>query len=309
MTKHIVKSSGTIVIPRDSYGYDEMVDDLQTLRETYPFIQLGSIGKTVMGRSIPVVQIGKGKNEVHYNGSFHANEWITTLLLMVFIEVYAKAYDLKHNIGSFNIENLFHKTSLWIVPMVNPDGVQLVQRKFNPNTSTFANAKQINHGSLNFRGWKANIRGVDLNDQFPAHWESEISRRTVFVPAPQDYPGTKPLSEPEARAMAEFTKVHNFRSVIAFHTQGEVIYWGYRGLEPKESLQIVNRMKEVSRYLPIRYVKSDAGFKDWFIQEWRCPGFTVECGLGINPLLISQFWKIWGKTIGIFLTGLDMITS
>lgn len=294
----------TIVIPRESYGFDEMVNDLETLRVTHPFIKVDSIGTTVMGRSIPVVKIGYGKKEVHYNGSFHANEWITTLLLMKFIEVYAKAYASGKKIGSFNIKGLFDSASLWVVPMVNPDGVQLVQGKIDTSTTFFTNALKINHGSRDFSDWKANIRGVDLNDQFPAYWETEVSRRGETIPAPRDYPGTAPLSEPEARAMAEFTSAHNFRLVSAFHTQGEEIYWGYRGLEPNESRQIVNRLIEVSGYQAIRYVESDAGYKDWFIQDWRRPGFTVECGHGINPLPISQFWEIWGKVIGIFLMGI-----
>ncbi|AFQ43649.1 M14 family zinc carboxypeptidase [Desulfosporosinus meridiei] len=294
----------TIVIPRESYGYNEMLNDLQSLEELYPFIEVNSIGSTVMGRSIPAVKLGHGKKEVHYNGSFHANEWITTVLLMKFIENYAKAYASGKKIGSFNIQGLFDTTSLWIVPMVNPDGVQLVQGKIATNTKAYQTALMINSGSRDFRGWKANIRGVDLNDQFPAHWETEVSRRAASAPSPQNYPGNAPLSEPESRAIAEFTRSHNFRLVSAFHTQGEEIYWGYRGLEPNESQLIVTRLVEVSGYEAVRYVESDAGYKDWFIQDWRRPGFTVECGLGVNPLPIAQFWDIWGKVIGIFLMGI-----
>ncbi|MFA6808477.1 MAG: peptidase M14, partial [Eubacteriales bacterium] len=105
-------------------------------------------------------------------------------------------------------------------------------------------------------------------------------------------------------AIANFTKAHNFRLVIAFHTQGEVIYWGYEGLEPPESQNIVKTFSEASGYQPIRYVDSNAGYKDWFIQDWRRPGFTVECGLGKSPLPVSQFWQIWSKNIGILLSGL-----
>lgn len=293
-----------VVIPRENYGYDEMIRDLETLRGIYPFLQISSIGKTVLGRSIPMVRVGQGGKEVHYNASFHANEWITTLLLMKFLEAYAKAYSSGKKIGYFNIAALFKSTSLYLVPMVNPDGVQLVQGKIDTRSQAYAEALRINGGSRDFSGWKANLRGVDLNDQFPAHWETEVSRRGATAPAPRDYPGPAPLSEPEAKAMADFTKAHSFRLVSAFHTQGEEIYWGYRGLEPRESQEIVERFVEVSGYEAIRYVESDAGYKDWFIQDWRRPGFTVECGQGENPLPIAQFWDIWGKVIGIFLMGL-----
>ncbi|WP_042330976.1 M14 family metallopeptidase [Desulfosporosinus orientis] len=295
-----------IVIPRENYGYHEMVNDLEALQEFYPFIQMDSIGSTVMCRSIPVIRIGQGQKEVHYNASFHANEWITTLLLMKFLEVYAKAYVSGNNIGYFNIKTLFESTSLYLVPMVNPDGVQLVHGKIDTESQIYAEAVRINGESQDFSGWKANIRGVDLNDQFPANWETEVSRRGATQPAPRDYPGPAPLSEPETRAMAEFTQAHNFRLVSAFHTQGEEIYWGYQGFEPMESQEIIQRFVEVSGYEEIRYVESDAGYKDWFIQDWKCPGFTVECGQGVNPLPVSQFWEIWGKVIGIFLMGLHV---
>ncbi|WP_126428482.1 LysM peptidoglycan-binding domain-containing protein [Brevibacillus marinus] len=293
-----------IVIPREDYGYDEMMADLDALARRYPFIEVTSIGRSVLGRSIPAVRLGTGAKEVHYNGSFHANEYITTAILLKFIEEYAQALEGNRSIGTFNIPALYNQTSLWIVPMVNPDGVELVLEGITPDHPYFAEVLEINGGSRNFSGWKANIRGVDLNDQFPARWEEEAARRAPDGPAPRDYPGPAPLSEPESQAMAAFTQAHDFRLVIAFHTQGEVIFWGYRGLEPTESETIVSRFAEVSGYQPIRYVESDAGYKDWFIQEYRRPGFTVELGRGVNPLPFSHFWDIWGKTIGILLTGL-----
>lgn len=293
-----------IVIPREDYGYDEMMADLDALVRRYPFIEVSSIGRSVLGRSIPAVRLGTGAREVHYNGSFHANEYITTLVLMKFIEEYAQALEENRSIGTFHIPTLYNQTSLWIVPMVNPDGVELVLEGITADNPYLEEVLEINGESRNFSGWKANIRGVDLNDQFPANWEEEAARRAPDSPAPRDYPGPAPLSEPESQAMAAFTQAHDFRLVIAFHTQGEVIYWGYRGLEPAESETIVNRFADVSGFQPIRYVASDAGYRDWFIQEYRRPGFTVELGRGVNPLPFRQFWDIWGKTIGILLTGL-----
>jgi g-D-glutamyl-meso-diaminopimelate peptidase len=294
-----------IVIPREDYGYDEMMEDLARLTERYPFIALSTIGETVLGRPIPAVRIGTGRKEVHYNASFHAAEWITTPLLMKFIERYAEAYQNGERIGQFNIPALYRETSLWVVPMVNPDGVELQQEGIEPDNPYYETVLRANGGSLDFRQWVANIRGVDLNNQFPAQWERE-ARRGPSGPAPLNYSGPSPLSEPEARAMADFTRAHDFRLVIAFHTQGEVIYWGFEGLEPPESEQIVTVFSEASGYLPVRYVQSWAGYKDWFIQEWRRPGFTVEVGRGVNPLPITQFWRIWSQNIGLMLAGLDL---
>jgi len=294
-----------IVVPRENYGYDEMMADLARLRQRYPFIEVGSIGQSVLGRDIPVVRLGTGPKEVHYNGAFHGEEWITAVLMMKFIEVYARAQQRGERIGNFHVPTLWRQTSLYVVPMVNPDGVEISQHGVDRSNPYYDLLLQANGGSTNFRTWAANARGVDLNNQFPANWEREAARGPRS-PAPRNYSGTGPLTEPEAIAMADFTRAHDFRLVIAWHTQGEEIYWGYEGLEPPESEQITNLFVDISGYRPVRNLQSWAGYKDWFIQDWRRPGFTIEVGRGTNPLPITQFWPIWSRTIGIMLAGLTV---
>lgn len=200
---------------------------------------------------------------------------------------------------------LYEQAFLSMVPMVNPDGVDLVINGLPSEEPYRSQVLEINRGSTNFSGWKANIRGVDLNDQFPALWEKEVEQRPKR-PAPRDYPGPRPLSEPEAQAMATLTRQNNFNRVLAFHTQGEVIYWGFLGLEPPQSETLVNEFSRVSGYRPIRYVDSYAGYKDWFIYEWKRPGFTVELGRGVNPLPLAQFGEIYEEALGILLASLYM---
>ena len=86
--------------------------------------------------------------------------------------------------------------------------------------------------------------------------------------------------------MAELTKKRDFSRVLAFHTQGKEIYWGFEHLEPPQSEVIVKEFSRVSGYKPVQTLASYAGYKDWFIQDWRRPGFTVELGEGMNPLAI-----------------------
>ncbi|MGI5901894.1 MAG: M14 family metallopeptidase [Desulfitobacteriia bacterium] len=290
----------------DGYNYKTMCQDLSNLYRVYPLFEVENIGKSVLGRSIPAIRLGTGPRNIHYNGSFHANEWITTILLMLFIEKCLQAYQKGQNFEGVNIYKLFKEKSLWIVPMVNPDGVELVQNGFiADNNPYYREVLRANRGSTNFSTWKANIRGVDLNDQFPAFWEKEYSRRNTSGPAPLNYPGPYPLSEPEAKAIAHFTRKHDFELVIAFHTQGEEIYWGYRQMEPSRAKTIVRKMSRASNYKTVRYVDSDAGYKDWFIYEWRKPGFTVECGKGVNPLPLSQLSSIWPQVCKIMLIGLE----
>lgn len=291
-----------IVVPGATYGFSEMAEDLFQLQERYPFIQILSAGRSVEGRELYIARLGTGAREYFYHGAIHANEWITALVMMKFIEDYAKAYRNNSPLLGYDIRSLFNQATIWVMPMANPDGVELVLEGISPQNPYYELVLRANNGSQDFRRWKANIRGVDLNNQFPAFWDIEAAKGPR-QPSYRDYAGPYAFSEPESQAMGNFTYAHNFRSVIALHTQGQVIYWGYRGFEPAVSGVIAENMGRVSGYYPIRYVESDAGYRDWFIQDWRRPGFTVEAGLGTNPLPISQFPTIYSQVLPILLYG------
>ena len=160
-----------------------------------------------------------------------------------------------------------------------------------------------------FCGWKfLKSTGVDLNLQFPAGWQQarQIKYSQGFTsPAPRDFVGYGPLTEPEALAIYNFTLEHNFRLVITFHTQGEVIFWQFQDYTPPESLFIGQQFSNVSGYAleDTPFNSSFAGYKDWFIQDFRRPGYTIEAGLGENPLPISQFDEIYNDNIGIMVLG------
>ncbi len=300
-----------IVQTNISYTYEILTKDIQELKNTYPFLQIGTIGYTVLGKSIPYIRIGNGAKEVMYSASFHANEWITTVVLMKFVEDFSKAYTQNTTIYDYRAQQIFEETTIYIVPMVNPDGVDLVTGAVQPETSIYQNYQYLagNFPAIPFpSGWKANFNGVDLNLQFPARWYR--AREIKFAqgynkPGPRDYVGEGPLTEPEALAIYSFTLMHNFRLILAYHTQGEVIYWKYGNFLPPESEYIGTRFADSSGYtLDITPPESAyAGFKDWFISEYNRPGYTIEAGWGENPLPISQFDKIYTDNIGILVLG------
>ncbi|MEI3214500.1 MAG: M14 family zinc carboxypeptidase [Lachnospiraceae bacterium] len=210
---------------------------IEGLRIRYPFLTIGNIGTSVMEKEIPYIRIGTGATEVFYNASFHANEWITTPLLLKFAEEYASAYAQNGIINGEIASSLYDTYSLYLVPMVNPDGVDLVNGVLgNARYEQQAKIIAAQYPDIPYPdGWKANIDGVDLNLQFPAGWEQ--ARTIKFsqgytTPAPRDYVGEAPLTAVESINVYEFTRMHDFRLIIAYHTQGEVIYWKYMDYEP-----------------------------------------------------------------------------
>lgn len=148
--------------------------------------------------------------------------------------------------------------------------------------------------------------GVDLNQQFPADWEKarELKFEQGFVsPAPRDFVGFGPLTEPESLGIYNFTLERNFKLILAYHTQGEIIFWRYLDFEPPGAEAVANEFARVSGYTLINDVEIDsyAGYRDWFISFYNRPGYTVETGLGVNPLPISQFDKIYNSNIGLLI--------
>jgi len=114
-----------------------------------------------------------------------------------------------------------------------------------------------------------------------------------------------PLTEPESLAIYNFTLMHNFRLIIAFHTQGKEIYWNFQNINPPQGYEIGTKFAKSSGYLltEVPYNSSFAGFKDWFIQDYNRPSFTVEAGIGENPLPIEQFDEIYNDNLGILVLG------
>lgn len=300
-----------IVNTNINYTYEIMINDINKLKNRYEFIENGSIGYSVLGKNMPYIKIGRGVKEVLYTAAFHANEWITSVLLMKFVENFCIAYETNSDIYGYNARQIFDMTSIYLVPMVNPDGVNLVTGAVPRDSGVYRKFQSLanNYPQISFpSGWKANFNGVDLNLQFPARWEraKEIKFEQGYTkPGPRNFVGTGPLTEPEAIAVYDFTIKHTFKLILAYHTQGEVIYWRFSNYMPLGAEFIGNEFARVSGYSleTTPSESANAGFKDWFISEYNRPGYTIEAGWGENPLPISQFDQIYTDNIGILVLG------
>lgn len=290
-----------------NYTYEVLENDIQGLKARYPFIEVGVAGKSVLGKNLYYVKLGSGPNEVFYNGAHHALEWITSPLLMKFIEDFSEAYVDGTSIRGYDIRDIWNRSTIYIMPMVNPDGVDLVIDGLQRDNPYYAQLIQWNNGSTDFsQVWEANIRGVDLNHNYDASWNLSKAAEAAYGisgPGPTRYSGPYPESETETKAVADFTRSHNFRLVLAYHSQGEVIYWTYLNIIPPDSRRVGELFSRVSGYelSQTSGITSYAGYKDWFIDKYRRPGFTIEVGRGKNPLPIEQFNKIYNDNIEILI--------
>ena len=284
-------------------------DTLDALSAAYPFLQTERLARTAFGRPITAASMGRGDRRVLYSAAHHANEWLTATVLLKFLEDYAQALETDDAIAGVNARELYETATIFLVPMVNLDGVDLVTGAVTEAERAQAEGLAEFYPNIPFPdGWKANLNGVDLNLQYPAGWLTarEIKFAQGYTrPGPRDFVGRFPLSQPEAQSLADYTQRIDPELVIAWHSQGEVIYWQYGGIEVPGARELAERFADVSGYRleDTPYNSSFAGYKDWFIQTYRRPGFTIEVGTGENPLPLSQIGEIYTASLPILVAG------
>ena len=281
---------------------------LEQIVRQYPFCALETLTETVFGRPVLALTVGSGPRKVLFAAAHHANEWITALVLLKFAEEFAAAIATDGKIFGVDANTVAKNVTIHLVPMVDPDGVDLVVGAATAEELALARKLAVYYPEIPFpEGWKANLLGTDLNLQYPAGWlqAREIKFSQGFNrPGPRDYVGIAPLFEREARALAEYTRQTDPAVVLAYHTQGKEIYWQFEDIAVPGARELGEEFARLSGYVltEAAYNSSFAGYKDWFIRFFRRPGFTIEAGAGENPLPLEQFDEIYKDNLGILVT-------
>ena len=289
------------------YTYDSLMEDIKKIQSIYPEVEIGSIGKSVWGKDLTYIKLGKGKLKLMYSGAHHGMEWITSAMLMQFVFDFLKSIKSGKALNGFNTAVLAKRASLYIVPMLNPDGVRLSALGMPNRLSQMEKQRLLRmNDSQDFAKWQANANGVDLNHNYNAMWQKSKDMEAeygIYSPGPTRFSGSRPESEPESHAMADFTRKLNFDLTIAFHSQGKVIYHGFQGKNPPRSISIARAFTKISPYQldNTEGIASYGGYKDWFVDKFNRPGYTIEVGMGQNPLPISQLPQIYKETLPIML--------
>ena len=151
----------------------------------------GVIGNSFFG--VPILYMSVEKStypKVIFQYAIHGREYLTSYLALEQIKEFIKT----GTIGT-----------AYFIPLVNPDGVDIAL-KSQPL-------------------YKANGRGVDLNVNFDARWsEGKFNQREK---GDENFIGDNPFSEPESRALRDFTQKIMPNATVSYHLKGEEIYWDF----------------------------------------------------------------------------------
>ena len=278
---------------------------IREIVQKYPFCRSETLTSTAFQRPVSTLVIGTGPRKVLFTAAHHANEWITALVLLKCAEDLAEAIQTDGILFGQRAKALAEAVTIYMIPMVNPDGVDLVVGAIGPGNIQYDLAQRLaqDYPAIPFpNGWKANLLGVDLNLNYPAGWlqAREIKFAQGYTtPGPRDYVGRAPLSQLETRALAEFTEFLDPALILAYHSQGKEIYWKFKDYVVPGARELGEVMARVSGYrlADAPYESGFAGYKDWFIQNFRRPGYTIEVGSGENPLPLSQFPEIYRDNV------------
>lgn len=293
--KIVVKEEPWIVKDKDSmYTYEEMTSDLRDIAWKYRgHASLKNLGTSEDGRAIWCLRIGNpsASKKLLIDGGIHAREWLNSQMLTHKSEEILRQY--------VEYKSTLSRVCVYIVPMINPDGVTISQSGFGAIRS--AKLRKIcKKTKASPRTWKGNARGVNLNFNFSAGWNQ---KKKAKKPDADTFPGKKAGSEKETKVMMSFVNgISGLKGALNFHSTGSILYWNYN-VESTPSLyqrqtSLAYKINSFNKYrLMPKSISTDpnGGFGDWLIYSKKIPNVTVETGTVMCPLPHSQLKSITSR--------------
>lgn len=293
-----VLAAGDIVNDRQMYTYDIMKQDIAELKQVYgDLMEVEILGYSELGREIIAVKIGRGMGKIFINGAHHGREWITSILCMKMLEYYLDAYKNNKIIDGYDVKYLLTYNSIYFVPMVNPDGVTISQTglaSFTPEQQQVI--RKAAAGLRDFRKWKANALGIDLNRQYDVNHGNAFQNPNR--PYPWNWPGNYPEQAREARVIADFCRRIVPDIAVSYHAFGEIMYYDQYIKEENyvRDLSYARLISSLTGYkLATTGRPASGGFSPWLRKEFDAIAVTPEVGRmsGEYPVALSQFSRIW----------------
>lgn len=253
-------------------------------------------GLSLCSREIAALEIGSMYRPALFVGGTHGTEWASVLCCLKLALELAEGARARRCEYGIDIGEALRRSGAVFIPLLNPDGYEIFKNGEAGAGKRAAALARYEYGD--FRHWQANARGVDINHNFNAGFY-KARRMTaasgVTKRGPTRYGGAFPFSEPESRAARRVCARCRPRSLFSLHSQGEEIYWRYGERTHRRAKDIGETLAALSGYALAdpEPPASHAGLKDWFVQKYGLPAFTIELGRGANPLPYGDFEDIW----------------
>ncbi len=286
-----------IVKPAE-YDYNTSIKIIEELTKEFPFLSAEVQGRTALGRGIFSFTLGNSDNSVIIAGGFHGSEWLTSAALVLFCERLCRSIKDGTTLCSVNMKKALTHLGVTIIPCVNPDGVEISLK--GPEGAKGLREFVGGIDCDDYSKWNANAMGVDINHNFNAGWDilrQLEQEKGITGPSSRQFGGSYPESEAETRALTRLCRLRRFRSCMAVHSQGRELFWQYGENTPPQSEMMAKILADSCGFTPVdnKGLYSHGGFKDWFIEEFHQPGFTMEIGKGENPLPINELYSIYAE--------------
>lgn len=300
-----VSAATSYIVSRSDkkYSYTDMKKDIEELTAKYPDRLTSQVlGESADGRNIYALCLGnpEAEKQIFVTAGMHAREYINCQVVMMMVERYCRNYGGKYKGKTYR--QLFDEVAVYIIPMVNPDGIAISE--FGPSAIRDAALrkkvqKMPRRGG--YSNWKSNARGVDLNHNYKMYAGKHPQKK----PASDNYPGPSRFSESETKAVRDLMKsMTNMKACLNYHSMGQVIYWGYKNKSYKsKSYALAKLFKQMTGYYLIdeSYTRATYGdLEHYVINEYRVPYVCIETGYGGVPVSSKQLLPIYKKLMYSF---------
>ncbi|MBE6758855.1 MAG: hypothetical protein E7554_02040 [Ruminococcaceae bacterium] len=275
--KDTCKVSVKVVDYTKPYTSKLVARNCQELAAKYPeLIKLDTIGTSTCGTDIILVRMGTGEKKAIITGGIHSREDITVNYVMRCIEEYAEAfYSNSGRYGSFKISDMLKEWTLYIVPVMNPDGIDIANDGMIP---LYKNGEPLSETEL--FDYKNTSTGVNLNRNFPFEWGYEDPDINATTPDIDSYIGKSEASEPETKAIIRLCEENEFEWMFSFHIKGNMLYWADTVNKNAEKAELMaNRLVVNCKFNLMRtstVAGASGGMENWFRQQYNKPGFCIE---------------------------------
>lgn len=260
----------TIVKYNTPYNSSRVYQDVNALCSKYPeLMSQFSIGSSEKGKDIPCIKMGSGSKKACIVGGIHSREHISISFTMRSVEEMAIAYTKDRKYGEYNMRELFDKYTLYIVPMINPDGTDISTAGDSPLYSS-----RVNYPD----SYKLNANGVNLNRNYPFYWEERFANQQTS-PGNENYAGAVSASEKETKAMIKLCSENSFEWLLDMHIVGGGIYWSdsQNGTIPDDYrlASALSKRCGLSMF-PTTTTPVNGGLENWFRYAYKRPGLCIE---------------------------------